>query len=122
MRAKSGLNFQATVNIYLRRHLHELSTHERTRICKENGKRVCCKLKWNHLLLISTKNTDFPAETVEKMAKVRTIRRIHSRQKYGGAGGDHISYAITVEELSRVCASTGVICSAHTSLCCMANL
>jgi len=38
--------------------------------------------------------------------------------QYGGAGGDHISYAITVEELSRVCASTGVICSAHTSLCC----
>ena len=38
--------------------------------------------------------------------------------EYGGSGGDHISYAITVEELSRVCASTGVICSAHTSLCC----
>ena len=36
----------------------------------------------------------------------------------GGAGGDHVSYAITVEELSRVCASTGVIVSAHTSLCC----
>ena len=35
----------------------------------------------------------------------------------GGAGGDHISYAITVQELSRVCASTGVIRSAHTSLC-----
>ena len=38
--------------------------------------------------------------------------------EYGGAGGDEVSYAITVEELSRVCASTGVIVSAHTSLCC----
>jgi butyryl-CoA dehydrogenase len=38
--------------------------------------------------------------------------------EYGGAGGDHISYAITVEELARKCASTAVICSAHTSLCC----
>ena len=38
-------------------------------------------------------------------------------KEYGGAGSNHIAYAITVEELSRVCASTGVICSAHTSLC-----
>ena len=42
MRAKNGLVYQAAVNFYLRRHLHELSTHERTRICKEDGKRVCC--------------------------------------------------------------------------------
>jgi butyryl-CoA dehydrogenase len=38
-------------------------------------------------------------------------------KEIGGAGGDHMSSAITVEELSRCCASTGVICSAHTSLC-----
>ena len=36
---------------------------------------------------------------------------------YEGAGMDNISYAIAVEELSRVCASSGVIISAHTSLC-----
>lgn len=36
---------------------------------------------------------------------------------YGGAGTDYISYAITIEELSRVCASTGVTLSAHISLC-----
>ncbi|NLD20469.1 MAG: acyl-CoA dehydrogenase [Clostridiales bacterium] len=59
----------------------------------------------------------FPEETVEKMAKYGLLG-IPFPTEYGGAGGDHISYAITVEELSRVCASTGVICSAHTSLCC----
>jgi butyryl-CoA dehydrogenase len=38
-------------------------------------------------------------------------------EQYGGAGADYISYAIAVEELSRVCASTGVTLSAHLSLC-----
>lgn len=37
-------------------------------------------------------------------------------EEYGGAGADYLSYAITVEELSRVCASTGVTLSAHLSL------
>ena len=59
----------------------------------------------------------FPVETVEKMAKYGLLG-VPFPTEYGGAGGDHISYAITVEELSRVCAPTGVICSAHTSLCC----
>jgi len=36
---------------------------------------------------------------------------------YEGAGMDNLSYAIAVEELSRVCASSGVLISAHTSLC-----
>lgn len=38
-------------------------------------------------------------------------------EEYGGAGADYLSYAIAVEELSRVCASTGVTLSAHLSLC-----
>ena len=58
----------------------------------------------------------FPVETVEKMAKYG-IMGIPYPEEYEGAGGDHVSYAIAVEELSRVCGSTGVICSAHTSLC-----
>lgn len=59
----------------------------------------------------------FPVETVEKMAKLG-IMGIPFPTEYGGAGGDHIAYAIAVEELGRVCASTSVIVSAHTSLCC----
>lgn len=58
----------------------------------------------------------FPTETVEKMARYGMLG-IPFPKEYGGAGGNNLSYAITVEELSRVCASTGVICSAHTSLC-----
>ncbi len=37
-------------------------------------------------------------------------------EKYGGIGSDYLAYCIAVEELSRVCASTGVTLSAHTSL------
>ncbi|MDR2292956.1 MAG: acyl-CoA dehydrogenase [Prevotellaceae bacterium] len=58
----------------------------------------------------------FPIETVEKMAKTG-IMGIPVPVQYGGAGGDNIMYSIAVEELSRVCATTGVIVSAHTSLC-----
>ncbi len=58
----------------------------------------------------------FPVETVEKMGRYGLLG-VPFPTEYGGAGGDNVSYAITVEELSRVCGSTGVICSAHTSLC-----
>lgn len=37
-------------------------------------------------------------------------------EEYGGIGSDYLAYVIAVEELSRVCASTGVVLSAHTSL------
>ncbi|MGL4483846.1 MAG: acyl-CoA dehydrogenase [Anaerovoracaceae bacterium] len=59
----------------------------------------------------------FPVDNVNLMGKYG-LMGVPFPKEYGGAGGDYISYAITVEELSRVCASTGVICSAHTSLCC----
>ena len=58
----------------------------------------------------------FPVETVEKMAKMGMMG-IYLPKQYGGAGADVLSYAMAVEELSKVCATTGVIVSAHTSLC-----
>ena len=58
----------------------------------------------------------FPSETVEKMAALGLFG-IPIPKEYGGAGGDNIMYTIAVEELSRVCATTGVVLSAHTSLC-----
>ena len=58
----------------------------------------------------------FPAENTEKMARYGMLG-IPFPKEWEGAGGDNVSYTITVEELSRVCATTGVICSAHTSLC-----
>ena len=59
----------------------------------------------------------FPIETVEKMAKIG-IMGIPFPVKYGGAGSTNQIYSMAVEELSRACATTGVVVSAHTSLCC----
>lgn len=58
----------------------------------------------------------FPTETVEKMARLG-IMGIPFPVEYGGAGGNNLLYSMAVEELSAVCATTGVIVSAHTSLC-----
>lgn len=58
----------------------------------------------------------FPKETVEKMAKLGMMG-IYFPKSVGGAGGDVLSYVMAVEELSKVCGTTGVILSAHTSLC-----
>ena len=58
----------------------------------------------------------FPKETVEKMGKLGMMG-IYFPTEVGGAGGDVLSYVMAVEELSKVCGTTGVIVSAHTSLC-----
>lgn len=57
----------------------------------------------------------FPRETVDKMRDIGLLG-IPMPREYGGAGADNIMYVMAVEELSRVCATTGVILSAHTSL------
>ncbi len=59
----------------------------------------------------------FPLETVQKMAKIG-LMGIPIPKEYGGQGGTNQIYSMCVEELSRVCATTGIIVSAHTSLCC----
>lgn len=57
----------------------------------------------------------FPSEVVQKLRDLGMMGLPYPK-KYGGAGLDVISYAIAVEELSRVDSGTGVILSAHTSL------
>jgi len=59
----------------------------------------------------------FPEETVKKMAKLGMMG-IYLPKQYGGAGADYLSYVMAVEELAKVCGTTSVILSAHTSLCC----
>jgi butyryl-CoA dehydrogenase len=59
----------------------------------------------------------FPTETVEKMKRYGLLG-MNVPTQYGGAGADVLSYAIAVEELSKACATTGVILSAHNSLFC----
>ncbi len=62
-------------------------------------------------------NHRFPRETVDKMAKLGFLG-IPVPKEYGGQGCDPLTYTMCVEELSKVCGTTGVIVSAHTSLCC----
>ena len=62
-------------------------------------------------------NHRFPRETVDKMAKLGFLG-IPVPKEYGGQGCDPLTYVMCVEELSKVCGTTGVIVSAHTSLCC----
>lgn len=61
-------------------------------------------------------NERFPKETIEKMAKLGLLGIIVP-EEYGGAGGDYPMYIKAVEEISKYCATTGVILSAHNSLC-----
>lgn len=59
----------------------------------------------------------FPSETVEKLARFGFLG-IPFSKALGGQGCDTLTYVLCVEEMSRVCATTGVIVSAHTSLGC----
>ncbi len=58
----------------------------------------------------------FPLETVQKMVGLGFMG-IPFPREYGGQGGDNLAYTLAVEELSKACGTTGVILSAHTSLC-----
>src|SRR5258706_16343169 len=60
---------------------------------------------------------EFPAATVKKMAELGLLGMFVPEQ-WGGAGMDYVSYVIAIEELSRVCASHGVIASVNNSLVC----
>ena len=58
----------------------------------------------------------FPLETVKKMGK-NGFMGIPVPKEFGGQGADILTYIMCVEELSKVCGTTGVVVSAHTSLC-----
>ncbi|HYB16533.1 MAG TPA: acyl-CoA dehydrogenase [Streptosporangiaceae bacterium] len=57
----------------------------------------------------------FPYELLPRMAELNLMGMPYP-EKVGGAGADYVSYIIVIEEISRACASTGIILSAHTSL------
>ena len=58
----------------------------------------------------------FPVEIVEKMGN-NGFLGFPVPKEYGGQGCDPLTYIMCVEEMSKVCGTTGVIVSAHTSLC-----
>ncbi len=60
---------------------------------------------------------EFPTEIIKKLAPLNFLG-ITIPEEYGGGGLDAISYAIVIEEISRACASTGVILSVNNSLIC----
>jgi butyryl-CoA dehydrogenase len=60
-------------------------------------------------------NQRFPVENIQKMGELG-LMGICFPEEYGGAGMDTVCYAIAVEELSRVCGSTGLTLAAHVSL------
>ena len=62
------------------------------------------------------KNHEIPKDLIGKLGE-NGLLGSYVPEEYGGAGMDYLSYAMIVEELSRNCASTGVLVSAHTSLC-----
>jgi butyryl-CoA dehydrogenase len=59
----------------------------------------------------------FPIETVEKMKKYGFLG-IPISKEYGGEGADTLSYILAIETLAKYCATTSILLSAHTSLCC----
>lgn len=61
------------------------------------------------------KKHEFPWDLVKSMAELGLLG-VEVPEEWGGAGMDALCYAIAVEEVSAVCASTGVIMSAHNSL------
>ena len=63
------------------------------------------------------KNHLFPADIIKEAGELG-LMGIAYPTEYGGAGMDYVSYMLAVEEVSRYCASTGVIISAHSSLVC----
>jgi butyryl-CoA dehydrogenase len=60
---------------------------------------------------------EFPAENVKKMAELGLLG-MFVPETWGGAGMTYLSYVVAIEELSRVCASHGVIASVNNSLVC----
>jgi butyryl-CoA dehydrogenase len=60
---------------------------------------------------------EFPRDTVRKAAELG-FTGVYVPEAYGGAGLDHVAYCIVIEEISRVCASTGVILSVCNTLFC----
>jgi butyryl-CoA dehydrogenase len=63
------------------------------------------------------RNHRYPAEIINELSELGMLG-IYFPDEYGGSGMDFVSYTIAIEEISRHCASTGVIISAHTSLVC----
>ncbi|PKM88199.1 MAG: acyl-CoA dehydrogenase [Firmicutes bacterium HGW-Firmicutes-12] len=59
----------------------------------------------------------YPQETIDKLGKLG-VMGMPMPKEYGGAESDYVAYAGAIEELSKVCSSTGLIVQTHVALCC----
>lgn len=81
-------------------------------------RQTCRNFAENELMPVAAqmdREHTFPAEKVKKMGELGLLA-MDVPEKYGGAGLDYLAYAIALEEISRGCASTGVIMSVNNSL------
>jgi butyryl-CoA dehydrogenase len=92
----------------------ELDLTEQQRAARDTARRFA-----REKLASSGVETDrthrYPAEIVAEMGRLGMMG-VFVPERYGGAGLDHVSYALTIEEISVECAATAVILSAHSSL------
>ena len=79
--------------------------------------REFCETELKDLAASIDEEERFPFESVKKMGELGMMG-VYFDKKYGGAGADVLAYAMCVEEIGKVCGSTSVIVSSHTSLCC----
>ncbi len=70
--------------------------------------------KWDHIL--DRESRPLPDDIIQLMGELN-LWGIQAPVKFGGAGLDTISYCIIIEEISRVCASTGLGVTVHNSVC-----
>src|ERR1017187_3839994 len=77
--------------------------------------RELAETEWARTAAEADGNHGFPAELLPKLADLNLMGMPYP-EKMGGAGADYLSYVIAIEELSRACATTSVIVSAHSSL------
>uniref|UniRef100_F6U1L2 Short-chain specific acyl-CoA dehydrogenase, mitochondrial n=1 Tax=Ciona intestinalis TaxID=7719 RepID=F6U1L2_CIOIN len=86
-------------------------THQMLRqTCADFAEKELAPLAWT-----TDKKHLYPTEQVRKMGDLG-LMAIDQKEEYGGAGLDSLAYAVAMEEISRGCATAGVIMSAHNSL------
>lgn len=107
--AKLGLN------LWSKRSIASLSALSETH---QMLQKTCRGFADNELIPVAAKIDQehlYPAEQIEKMGELG-LMAVAIDEKYGGTGLDYLAYAIAMEEISRGCASAGVIMSVNNSL------
>jgi butyryl-CoA dehydrogenase len=92
----------------------DLELNEAQRSARDTARRFACERLTEVGVEVDRKHS-FPAEAVAELGRLGMMG-IFIPEQYGGAGLDHISYSLVLEELAVECSSTAVIVSAHSSL------